>query len=242
MQGHDIITGAGAVVASPLTMSTLEVAGLTSKRHDNVLRDADKMLAALSLPALKFEGCYQGENGKALRVLSLPKRECMILVSGYSVELRARIVDRWLELETAIAQGSAAPVMVEAMSAEVRKAIGGIVKSVVHYEFAAAIPAMVEAEVARSQLMIRRGHTAGQVWNKHSLPRIKNGATWLGNRLSEMGAMMQGRAEAGARSIRLFDPDLADACMKNGLHFKAKVYASERMGQSRLRLVPGEAH
>lgn len=91
----------------PLTMSTVEIADLTGKRHDNVLRDADKMLEELADGgALKFEGSYKTAQGKEVRCLNLPKRETLILVSGYSVELRARIIDRWQELE---AKEAAAP-------------------------------------------------------------------------------------------------------------------------------------
>lgn len=70
----------------PLTMSTLEIAGLTGKRHDHVLRDADKMLAELGIGAPKFGASYKTEQNKEVRLLNLPKRECLILVSGYSTE------------------------------------------------------------------------------------------------------------------------------------------------------------
>jgi phage regulator Rha-like protein len=81
---------------TPLTMSTLEIANLTGKQHSHVLRDADKMLEELGVGASKFGSAYQTEQNKTARCLNLPKRECLVLVSGYSVELRARIIDRWL--------------------------------------------------------------------------------------------------------------------------------------------------
>lgn len=65
------------VSATPLTMSTLEIAGLMGKRHDHVLRDADKMLADLGETANKFGGFYKGENGRDFRVLKLPKRDLL---------------------------------------------------------------------------------------------------------------------------------------------------------------------
>lgn len=81
------------------TMSSVEIADLTGKRHDHVMRDIKVMLDELQTPAPNFGGSYLGANRKQLPCFNLPRRECLILVSGYSVELRARIIDRWEELE-----------------------------------------------------------------------------------------------------------------------------------------------
>lgn len=86
-----------------VTMTSREIAGLTGKRHDNVLRDARAMLAELygDGGVLSFEATHRDpQNGQAYPVLALPKRETLILVSGYSIELRSKIIDRWQELET----------------------------------------------------------------------------------------------------------------------------------------------
>jgi phage regulator Rha-like protein len=125
----------------PLTMSTLEIAGLTGKRHDNVLRDADKMLAELGGAGLRFEASYKDRTGRALRLLNLPKRECLILVSGYSVEMRARIIDRWLALEASVAAPTAFPADI----AEKIERIFGIERMLAHKvtEIEKAIPVIV---------------------------------------------------------------------------------------------------
>ena len=88
-----------------LTMSTVEIASLTGKLHKNILRDAYVMLAKLKIEPSEFEGVYRDQTGRGNRLLNLPKRETLILVSGYSIELRARIIDRWQELE----EGGARP-------------------------------------------------------------------------------------------------------------------------------------
>ncbi|WP_295198714.1 phage regulatory protein/antirepressor Ant [uncultured Brevundimonas sp.] len=90
-----------AADGAPQTMSSVEIAHLTGKRHDHVMRDIKVMLDELQTPAPNFGGSYLGANRKQLPCFNLPRRECLILVSGYSVELRAKIIDRWEELEQA---------------------------------------------------------------------------------------------------------------------------------------------
>jgi phage regulator Rha-like protein len=80
-------------------MSSREIAELTGKRHDHVIVDIRKMLDGLGLHSPDFSGQYIDSTGRSLPYFLLPKRETMILVSGYSVALRARIVDRSQELE-----------------------------------------------------------------------------------------------------------------------------------------------
>lgn len=82
-------------------MDSREIAERTGKRHDNVCRDILVMLDELGFDHLSFEGVYLGGNGEQRRCYLLPKRECLILASGYSVALRAKIIDRWAELEEA---------------------------------------------------------------------------------------------------------------------------------------------
>lgn len=94
----------GTTVA--ITMTSREIAELTGKRHDNVMRDIEKMLDELGLDHLSFEGVYLAGNGEQRPLFSLPRRECLILVSGYSVEMRAKIIDRWQELEDRYGRGA----------------------------------------------------------------------------------------------------------------------------------------
>lgn len=92
--------------ANKLTMSSLEIAELTGKQHKNVLADIRKMLDDLEINSAVFSAQYKDSTGRSLVMFNLPKRESLILVSGYSAVLRARIIDRWQELE----QGFAVPV------------------------------------------------------------------------------------------------------------------------------------
>ncbi|TGL58641.1 Rha family transcriptional regulator [Leptospira jelokensis] len=83
-------------------MSSLEIAELTLKEHKHVRRDIEVMLRKLALDESRFGHTYKDASNRTQNFYRLPKRECLILISGYSVELRAKIIDRWQELEKAV--------------------------------------------------------------------------------------------------------------------------------------------
>lgn len=88
------------------TMSSLEIAELTGKSHSHVLRDIRNIEGSLSDES-KI-GFVERINNLGFKVKDsvyyLNKRDTLLLVSGYSVELRARIIDRWQELEAQVAK------------------------------------------------------------------------------------------------------------------------------------------
>ncbi|WP_375686492.1 Rha family transcriptional regulator [Bartonella sp. AC331YNZD] len=85
--------------AGTQTMSSREIAELCGKEHRNVMRDIRQILTELKIELSDFSGLYKDSTGRTLPCYNLPKRECLILVSGYSTALRAKIIDRWQELE-----------------------------------------------------------------------------------------------------------------------------------------------
>ena len=83
-------------------MSTREIAELTGKRHDHVIRDFREVCEALEIAAPSFGVGYLDANGQERIQYSLPKDMALILVSGYSIPMRAKIIKRWLEIEDLI--------------------------------------------------------------------------------------------------------------------------------------------
>ena len=69
-----------------LTMSSLEIAELTGKRHDNVTADIEKMLSDLGKAASVFAGTafYEVNNAKRERkIYNLPKEIADLLLTKY---------------------------------------------------------------------------------------------------------------------------------------------------------------
>ena len=81
------------------SMSSLEIAELTGKRHDHVMNDIRKMLEDLNVDAPMFLGTYKAGRNNTYECFNLPKDETITLISGYSAVLRMAIIKRWSELE-----------------------------------------------------------------------------------------------------------------------------------------------
>lgn len=90
-------------IAQAQTMSSLQIAELTGKRHANVMRDISNLLEQ-GVSELNFElsSYLQAQpNGgyKDVPCYQLTKTGCLILASGYNAVLREKIINRWMELE-----------------------------------------------------------------------------------------------------------------------------------------------
>ncbi|ELY2914021.1 Rha family transcriptional regulator, partial [Cronobacter sakazakii] len=90
----------------PLVMTSIEIAELVEKRHDNVKRTIESLIERGTIASPQIEEkptagrpvsvyVFEGEQGK---------RDSIIVVAQLSPEFTARLVDRWQELETQLSQ------------------------------------------------------------------------------------------------------------------------------------------
>ena len=84
-------------------MSSREIAGITGKRHDHVIRDIDKLNESYELLGFPKvgEGFYKlrATGTQRHRNFKLTKMQTFDLMTGYNVQLRIRVNRRWEELE-----------------------------------------------------------------------------------------------------------------------------------------------
>jgi len=82
-------------------MSSLEIAELVGKRHDNVMRTIKRMQPAwVAEDALKFEEIYYlDKHNREQPMFLLTKAECYYILTNYSHKITAKVFLRWIELE-----------------------------------------------------------------------------------------------------------------------------------------------
>ena len=83
------------------TMSSREIAELTGKRHDHVMRDIRNVLSELKITDPKFGGTYMDGSGRSMPCFHLDRELTETLVTGYSIPLRHKVIRRLHELEGA---------------------------------------------------------------------------------------------------------------------------------------------
>ncbi len=89
------------------TMSSREIAELTGKRHDHVLRDCDKLNESylkLDLPRIGVSN-YKDSAGRIQKCYELSRIQTFDLMTGYNTELRIKVNRRWEELELDMKNG-----------------------------------------------------------------------------------------------------------------------------------------
>lgn len=83
------------------TMSSLDLAELTEKRHDNVKRTIETLANQGVISQPQIEDGKKAGNGVVEKLFRVGQRDSYVIVAQLSPEFTARLVDRWQELENA---------------------------------------------------------------------------------------------------------------------------------------------
>ena len=93
-------------IEEKLTMTSREIAELTGKSHNHVMRDIRTLIETLEqspgLDSVCKSTTYTGSNGQSYNQYELDKDTCLTLLLGYDAVARMKVVKRWQELEAKV--------------------------------------------------------------------------------------------------------------------------------------------
>ena len=223
------------------TMSSLELVQIINELrpegkpellHKNFLAKIENHPGITSAKFLAHVEIDIGNGAKRKsKVYNLPKRECELMVMSESLEVQTRVYDRMTELEQKALQGARTD-----LPPSVLDQVGAVIQQQLAAMFQAELPRLVQGELAKQQMAVRCGVTAGQVWQLYKLDQLKNGPQKLSRLLTAFGCEIDGggKSEQGGRTAKMFDPDKSDKAMKSGLLEHCQRYIRERTGQRQL--------
>lgn len=84
------------------TMSSREIAELVEARHNDVVATIERLFAKNLLRSSR-KSRREATGGRPVDVYDLIERDTHLVVAGYSDEHRAKVIDRWQELEGQVA-------------------------------------------------------------------------------------------------------------------------------------------
>ena len=88
-------TSLTTITTAPVTMSSRDIADLTGKLHKNVIRDIRTMLDELAEDGSNLSHVREEVDSRGYTAaIHLARREVEILLTGYSIPLRAKVIDR----------------------------------------------------------------------------------------------------------------------------------------------------
>lgn len=91
------------------TMTSRQIADITSKQHQHVKRDIEKMLEELGEDVSKFGRIYLDTMNREQTEFALNRELTETLLTGYSAPLRRAVIARWRELESGAAPAFVIP-------------------------------------------------------------------------------------------------------------------------------------
>ena len=157
----DLVIG-GRASGSTATMSSREIAKLTGKQHQHVKRDIEVMLKELGKDVSSFGRIYLDSMKRQQTEYHLDRELTDTLVTGYSILLRHKVIQRWHALESKqaaldeakIARQRArleAPALADAVKHS-RQAVG---KDTKHYHYSNEFDLINRVVVGRSSKQLR---------------------------------------------------------------------------------------
>ena len=82
-------------------MSSREIAELVEARHNDVIATIERLFSKGLLRSAR-KSRRESTGGRPIEVYDLSERDTHLVIAGYSDEHRARVIDRWQELESKV--------------------------------------------------------------------------------------------------------------------------------------------
>lgn len=153
--------------AKTVTMSSIEIADLTEKNHAHIMRDIREIVEKLNESKIGFmctPSAYTGKDGRKYDCYLLDREATEILLTGYDVVRRAKVIKRWRELET----GAYGKPIIPPTSIDLAKAVADYAIERCH-----VCPEMALAMVAESAVQLGAPETVKMI--VPALPQDKTG-------------------------------------------------------------------
>lgn len=108
------------VASDAKTMSSREISDLVEARHNDVVSTIERLFEKGLLRSNR-KSRREATGGRPIEVYDLIERDTHLVVAGYSDEHRARVIDRWQELEAQPKELSRLELLQIALAAEQEK-------------------------------------------------------------------------------------------------------------------------